>query len=122
MRRLAADFGGLSESDLSSWIFGAFFVNGLISIALSQGRDDAMTATFGSVHRPCGFARFVVRRSRRGVSRRGLWITACDPSAKPFTETGQLKRLLLDTPIPLAHTDRLTCRNILRARQNGLSQ
>ena len=25
--------GGLSESDLSSWIFGAFFVNGLISIA-----------------------------------------------------------------------------------------
>ena len=25
--------GGLSESDLSSWIFGAFFINGLISIA-----------------------------------------------------------------------------------------
>ena len=25
--------GGLTESDLSSWIFGAFFVNGLISIA-----------------------------------------------------------------------------------------
>jgi len=25
--------GGLSESDLSSWIFGAFFVNGLMSIA-----------------------------------------------------------------------------------------
>lgn len=25
--------GGLSESDLASWIFGAFFVNGLISIA-----------------------------------------------------------------------------------------
>ena len=25
--------GGLSESDLSSWIFGAFFLNGLISIA-----------------------------------------------------------------------------------------
>jgi benzoate membrane transport protein len=25
--------GGLAESDLSSWIFGAFFVNGLISIA-----------------------------------------------------------------------------------------
>ena len=25
--------GGLSESELSSWIFGAFFVNGLISIA-----------------------------------------------------------------------------------------
>jgi benzoate membrane transport protein len=27
--------GGLSPSDLSSWIFGAFFVNGLISIAFS---------------------------------------------------------------------------------------
>src|SRR5258708_18773421 len=27
--------GGLSESDLSSWIFGAFFINGLISIAFS---------------------------------------------------------------------------------------
>ncbi|MGH8764419.1 MAG: benzoate/H(+) symporter BenE family transporter [Burkholderiales bacterium] len=26
--------GGLSESDLASWIFGAFFVNGLVSIAL----------------------------------------------------------------------------------------
>jgi benzoate membrane transport protein len=25
--------GGLSESDLASWIFGAFFINGLISIA-----------------------------------------------------------------------------------------
>ena len=25
--------GGLTPSDLSSWIFGAFFVNGLISIA-----------------------------------------------------------------------------------------
>ena len=25
--------GGLTESDLSSWIFGAFFLNGLISIA-----------------------------------------------------------------------------------------
>src|SRR3990172_4284065 len=25
--------GGLSESDLSSWIFGGFFINGLISIA-----------------------------------------------------------------------------------------
>ena len=25
--------GGLSESDLSSWIFGSFFINGLISIA-----------------------------------------------------------------------------------------
>ena len=25
--------GGLAESDLSSWIFGAFFINGLISIA-----------------------------------------------------------------------------------------
>lgn len=25
--------GGLSEADLSSWIFGAFFINGLISIA-----------------------------------------------------------------------------------------
>ena len=25
--------GGLAPSDLSSWIFGAFFVNGLISIA-----------------------------------------------------------------------------------------
>jgi benzoate membrane transport protein len=25
--------GGLSESDLASWIFGAFFVNGLVSIA-----------------------------------------------------------------------------------------
>lgn len=25
--------GGLSESDLSSWIFGSFFVNGLVSIA-----------------------------------------------------------------------------------------
>ena len=25
--------GGLSESDLASWIFGSFFVNGLISIA-----------------------------------------------------------------------------------------
>jgi benzoate membrane transport protein len=25
--------GGLSEADLSSWIFGAFFVNGLVSIA-----------------------------------------------------------------------------------------
>ncbi len=24
--------GGLAESDLSSWIFGAFFINGLISI------------------------------------------------------------------------------------------
>ena len=24
--------GGLSESDLSSWIFGAFFVNGLITL------------------------------------------------------------------------------------------
>ena len=24
--------GGLSESDLASWIFGAFFINGLISI------------------------------------------------------------------------------------------
>ncbi|MBZ0215096.1 MAG: benzoate/H(+) symporter BenE family transporter, partial [Fimbriimonadaceae bacterium] len=24
--------GGLSESDLSSWIFGAFFINGLLSI------------------------------------------------------------------------------------------
>src|SRR5687767_6660574 len=27
--------GGLSEADLSSWIFGAFFLNGLISIAFS---------------------------------------------------------------------------------------
>jgi benzoate membrane transport protein len=27
--------GGLSESDMASWIFGAFFVNGLISIAFS---------------------------------------------------------------------------------------
>jgi benzoate membrane transport protein len=27
--------GGLSESDLSSWIFGAFFLNGLVSIAFS---------------------------------------------------------------------------------------
>ena len=27
--------GGLSESDLASWIFGAFFLNGLIGIALS---------------------------------------------------------------------------------------
>jgi benzoate membrane transport protein len=27
--------GGLSESDIASWIFGAFFVNGLISIAFS---------------------------------------------------------------------------------------
>ena len=26
--------GGLSEADLASWLFGAFFVNGLISIAL----------------------------------------------------------------------------------------
>ena len=25
--------GGLSESDLASWIFGAFFLNGLVSIA-----------------------------------------------------------------------------------------
>ena len=25
--------GGLSESDLASWIFGSFFINGLISIA-----------------------------------------------------------------------------------------
>src|SRR5258708_3323717 len=25
--------GGLAESDLSSWLFGAFFINGLISIA-----------------------------------------------------------------------------------------
>ena len=25
--------GGLAEADLSSWIFGAFFLNGLISIA-----------------------------------------------------------------------------------------
>ena len=28
--------GGLSASDLASWIFGAFFVNGLISIAFSR--------------------------------------------------------------------------------------
>src|SRR5438874_8279263 len=27
--------GGLSESDIASWIFGAFFFNGLISIAFS---------------------------------------------------------------------------------------
>lgn len=27
--------GGLSESDLSSWIFGSFFLNGLLSIAFS---------------------------------------------------------------------------------------
>jgi benzoate membrane transport protein len=27
--------GGLSESDIASWIFGAFFLNGLISIAFS---------------------------------------------------------------------------------------
>jgi benzoate membrane transport protein len=27
--------GGLTESDIASWIFGAFFVNGLISIAFS---------------------------------------------------------------------------------------
>jgi benzoate membrane transport protein len=27
--------GGLSESDLSSWIFGSFFLNGLITIAVS---------------------------------------------------------------------------------------
>ena len=27
--------GGLNESDLSSWIFGAFFINGLISLAFS---------------------------------------------------------------------------------------
>jgi benzoate membrane transport protein len=27
--------GGLSESDLASWIFGAFFINGLIGIAFS---------------------------------------------------------------------------------------
>ena len=27
--------GGLSESDIASWIFGAFFVNGLISVAFS---------------------------------------------------------------------------------------
>lgn len=27
--------GGLSESDIASWIFGAFFVNGLMSIAFS---------------------------------------------------------------------------------------
>src|SRR4030095_8673199 len=26
--------GGLAESDLSSWIFGAFFINGLLSLAL----------------------------------------------------------------------------------------
>src|SRR5512146_549093 len=26
--------GGLSESDLASWIFGAFFLNGLVSIAV----------------------------------------------------------------------------------------
>ena len=25
--------GGLSEADLASWIFGAFFLNGLVSIA-----------------------------------------------------------------------------------------
>jgi benzoate membrane transport protein len=29
--------GGLGASDLSSWLFGAFFVNGLISIAFSWG-------------------------------------------------------------------------------------
>ncbi len=29
--------GGLSESDLSSWIFGSFFLNGLISIAFCLG-------------------------------------------------------------------------------------
>jgi len=29
--------GGLSEADLSSWIFGAFFLNGLISIAFCLG-------------------------------------------------------------------------------------
>jgi len=29
--------GGLSEADLASWIFGAFFVNGLISIAFCLG-------------------------------------------------------------------------------------
>ena len=27
--------GGLSESDIASWIFGAFFINGLLSIAMS---------------------------------------------------------------------------------------
>ena len=27
--------GGLSESDLASWIFGVFFINGLITIAYS---------------------------------------------------------------------------------------
>ena len=27
--------GGLSESDISSWIFGAFFLNGFFTIALS---------------------------------------------------------------------------------------
>jgi benzoate membrane transport protein len=30
-----ASRGGLTESDLASWIFGAFFVNGLIGIAVS---------------------------------------------------------------------------------------
>lgn len=35
--------GGLSESDLASWIFGAFFFNGLISISRSSscGRSPA---------------------------------------------------------------------------------
>ena len=34
--------GGLSASDLASWIFGAFFVNGLISIIPLYGFIDAL--------------------------------------------------------------------------------
>ena len=28
---------------------------------------------------------------KRGPDGAGLWITACDPSGKPYTETGQLQ-------------------------------
>ena len=37
--------GGLSEAELASWVFGVFFINGLITIAMSW-----------RYHMPLGFA------------------------------------------------------------------
>jgi len=44
--------GGLSESDISSWIFGAFFLNGFFTIALCLIYR-ATTGSEGRRGRPC---------------------------------------------------------------------
>src|SRR5688572_32555728 len=54
--------GGLSESDIASWIFAAFFLNGLMSIAFSLAyRQDRKSTRLNSSHSQISYAVFCLK-------------------------------------------------------------